>query len=87
MDLVLRKTKQSAKFTNLFGVSGYKMLSNYTCSLEAAPPSESSAPEHTVTAVNCPLFYQKLYCRGKSTVGECQKKSDVREDPIYEGPV
>jgi hypothetical protein len=72
-DLVLRKAKQSAKFTSLLGVSGYKMLSNYMCSLHVALTSEPSVLEHTVTVVNCPLFCQKQYRQGKSTVGECQR--------------
>jgi hypothetical protein len=42
-------------------VSGYKMLSNYTCSLHVALRSELPALEHAVIVVKCPLFCPKRY--------------------------
>jgi hypothetical protein len=70
--LSLGKPK-SAKFASIHGVSEYKMLSNYVCSLRVALMIELSALEHTATVVNCPLFCQKCYSRGKSTAGECRR--------------
>jgi hypothetical protein len=46
------------------------MLSNCICSLHVALTSEHPALEHTVTVVKLPLFCQKRYSQGKSTVGE-----------------
>jgi hypothetical protein len=63
-----RKAKQNANFTSLHGVSGYKMLSNYICSLHVTLTSATSALERNVTVFNCLLCCQKGYSRGKSTV-------------------
>jgi hypothetical protein len=71
--LSLARPNKVQQFKSPHGVSGYKMLSNYIYSLHVALASEHPPLEHTVTFVKLPLFCQKRYSRGKSTVGEWRR--------------
>jgi hypothetical protein len=85
----LGKPKQSAKRTSLLGMSGYRTLSKYVCSLHVTLTSEPSAPEHTVTVVAVHYFARNDIAEENQLVGNvgeiwCNWRSSIWEPGVTE---